>query len=71
MSRCSECEHLNVCTDYSPLTIKFVFHNGYPCKHFSKKGYTVKLPIQLNKEQLDVLNNLVKLFINENYGVKA
>lgn len=65
MSRCVECEHVNVCKDYSPLTIKFVYYEGYPCKHFSKKGYTVRLPIQLNKEQIDVINNLIKIWTKE------
>lgn len=65
MSRCNECEHLNVCLDYSPLTVKFAYTNGFPCKHFSKRGYTVRLPIQLNKEQIDMMNNLVKVFLNQ------
>lgn len=65
MSRCNECEHVNVCVDYSPLTIKFVYHNGYPCKHFSKKGYTLRLTIELSLEQLNAINNLVKIWTKE------
>lgn len=69
MSRCNECEHVNVCIDYSPLTIKFVYHNGYPCKHFSKKGYTLRLPTALNLEQLNAINSLVKIWAKEDKDI--